>query len=150
MKYFFDDIERRVQLAEVLQSWVGTPWRHRMAVKGKGCDCIQFVVAVMDEVCVLKMSRVIFPDYAPDWHMHDTREQLYDGVKKYIRVEDVGFADPWDGDIMLFHYGKAAAHAAIYSGGRIYQSVMKRGVGKFSLKGSAWWSRRAFNLRVLA
>lgn len=148
--YLFENVEKQQELRRVLKSWIGTPFRHRMAVKQRGCDCIQFVAAVFDEIGIVNFKRIKFPDYARDWHLHKTRQLLYDGIRQYVKVEGVGFNAPMIGDIMLFNFGKAAAHAAIFCDGLIYQSVAGAGVGCFDLKESQWWSKKVFNLRVLA
>lgn len=150
MKYYFEDQGKQDSLLKVLESWRGTPWRHRMAVKQRGVDCIYFVAAVLEELGILELGKINFPDYSRDWNLHQTRQLLYEGIKEALMVEEVGFDSPMNGDIMLYNYGKAAAHASIYFNELIYQSITKVGVCATYWKEPQWWKRKTFNLRVLS
>jgi cell wall-associated NlpC family hydrolase len=128
MKYFFEDEKNLVRLKKCLDEWIGTPYRHRCGVKGRGCDCIHFVSKILEELGILIWRKDLIPDYPRDWHIHHTRELLMESLIKEVKVEEVSIYDLRDGDIILSHYGKAAAHASFYYKNHVYQSVDRIGV----------------------
>ncbi|MBW1998629.1 MAG: C40 family peptidase [Deltaproteobacteria bacterium] len=150
MAYFFDSEENVRRLKETLKSWEGTPWRHRTAVKGLGADCIHFVLGVLGEMGILDLSRIPVPDYPPDWHLHNTREMLYEGLHRYLNVVDVPVSEVRNGDIILIHFGKAASHAAFYLDGFIYHCVRPGGVSKGSFNDRTWRKRMKIAVRLLS
>ena len=78
--WYFEPIERQLKLKASIDSWIGTPFRHRCGVKGLqgGVDCIHFVAEVFKEVGLIDHYEV--PKYAKDWHLHKTGERLLLGV----------------------------------------------------------------------
>lgn len=150
MTYYFDNPENVKRLKETLEGWIGTPFRHRACVKGLGCDCIHFVAGVFDEIGVFKFAINGVPEYPPDWHLHNTREMLLEGIKSRVPVEQVSLDNPKDGDIMLGHYGQAASHASVYLGGYLYHSLNQIGVIKEEFKNSKIRPNLKFALRILA
>jgi len=131
---FFESEKKQQQLLTILKSWEGTPYKHKTAVKGKGVDCIHFVGRVMVEVGVL--SKFVVPDYASDWHLHRTSELLSQGINQFPFCEefDPRVTPPMNGDILLFRYGRAAAHATIYFDGYVWQALARSRVLKNSLR----------------
>lgn len=137
------------QLQQICEEWLGTPWRHQVAVKQLGCDCIHFVGGVMEEMELVKFSKVKVPNYPPDWHLHNTREMLLEGLKREFNAVEIPLDKLEDGDIILFHYGKAASHAAIYINGFLYHCIRPGGVAKCSWQDKQWRSRARFALRIM-
>ena len=146
MKYFFEPIERQQKLRQILQSWLGTPYRHWAGIKGLGADCIHFVARVLEEMGLGPFS---IPRYPKDWHLNRSDELLLEGILRHLRVEDVGFESPENGDIILFRFGKAASHSAIYCDGRIYQAVTDIGVERTDWHDRMWHKRKAYGFRIL-
>ena len=137
-KYYFSSPEKVIKLKAILDSWITphTPFRHRCGVKGLGADCIHFCAKVFDELGILDFNLIKFPAYDPSWHLHNTREQLYEGVFKYLKLEKVDMLNLEDGDLLLGHYGQAASHASVYLGGYLYHSLNQIGVVKEEYKNS--------------
>ena len=151
-EYYFEDPEKQAQLKVILDSWVGTPYRHHACVKQLGCDCIHFVIGVFNELGVINMDLKKIPDYPRDFHLHKTRELLSESIEnvKYgASVKKVSIADVVNGDIILSHYGKAASHAAIYFDDNIYQSIDGVGVCKISFSDKAFRRQVKFAYRIL-
>jgi len=121
MKWYFEDIKNQRRLKKSLDSWIGTPHMHRVGVKGKGVDCIHFVGCVMVEVGAVQNFYI--QDYDRDWHLHRGEQLLYNGLLGFDSLVSVGFHSPMNGDIILFQYGRAAAHSSIYYDGEIYQAL---------------------------
>ena len=126
--YFFDNLKDIKRLGKILNSWVGTPHRHRCCVKGEGVDCICFVGCILMEMGIIESF--FCPDYAPDWNLHRGEELIKNGIEKQLScVEVLNAGIPMDGDIILYKYGRVSAHAAIYYEENIYQCTRNNGVG---------------------
>jgi len=145
--YYFESIQKQYELKQILDSWIGTPYRHWCGVKGQGADCIHFVARVFEEIGIKEKFKI--ERYAPDWHLHNTNEKLLNGIFEQLKVEDVGYENPISGDVILFHFGKASSHAAVYFDGYIYQAINGIGVQKINWNDNMWTKRRRFGLRLL-
>lgn len=133
MKFYFESKERQEKLKTVLESWEGTPHKHKGRVKGKAVDCINLVGMVLVETGVIRKFYVI--DYAPDWHLHKSRELLLEGIMEQTPSVQVDPMGPlMNGDVLLFQYGRASAHSAIYFDDYVYQSFNRQRVRKANLK----------------
>jgi len=150
MKYYFENIKKQEELKLILDSWLNPPtkFRHRCGVKGIGTDCIHFVVRVLQEMKIL--GEVTLPEYSPDWHLHKTHKLLVEGIIKHLNVENVGFKNPMNGDIILYFFGKTAAHASIFYDNHVYQSVNGIGVVKIHYLDKTFFKRKQYNFRILA
>lgn len=147
--YYFDDIEKQKLLKDILDDWLGTPFRHFCGVKGLGCDCIHFVARVLEETGVLTWHKNMILSYPKDWHVHNTRELLVEGIEKNISSEKVGLSGLMNGDIILSYCGKAASHAGFYFDGHVYQSLTRIGVCKISFNDRKFRKRMKFAYRIL-
>jgi len=148
MKYYFETEERQNELKQVLDSWVGTPWRHHCGVKGRGADCIHFVAGVLMDCGALTWKKGMIPDYAPDWHMHKPNSRMWDGIRKALTVEHVDPANPMNGDLMLFRFGYATSHSAIFFEGLLYQAVNVVGVQKLRYDDKRFAKNLTYSLRL--
>ena len=150
MKYYFENLEKQKQLKKILDEWIGTPFRHHCGVKGLGCDCIHFVGRVLEEVGLLSWKKDLIADYPSDWHLHNTRELLKEAIERELNVEEVGFDNLINGDIILSHYGQASSHAAIYFDEHIYQAINDIGVCKTHISDRVFRRQMKFAYRILA
>lgn len=149
VKYYFDDKERQEKLKAILDEWVGTPFRHKCGVKGLGCDCIHYVIRVLEEFELVDINKIIIPDYPRDWHYHNTREILKEAIEKYLNVEKISINGTLQaGDIILSHFGKASSHAGIYFKGVVYQSINKVGVKRISFNEPKFRKQMKFAYRI--
>jgi cell wall-associated NlpC family hydrolase len=149
MEYFFDDAEKQKDLKRILDEWMGTPFRHQCGVKGMGCDCSWFVARVFEELGVLQWRKNLMPDYPKDWHLHNTRELLKETFEKEFKAERIDFGSFRNGDVVLFHYGKAASHIGIFSDGYIYQALERIGVCRVTAAEKMLRQRMRFAYRIL-
>ena len=150
-KYFFDDLQKIEDLKQELESWKGTPYKHRTGVKQRGCDCIHLVVNSLKVVGADKGRHIAIPKYAPDWHMHTGTPLLIEGIKAQYDVEEIKI-DPdliRNGDVILFHWGRQAAHSGIYMDGQVYQALTDMKVETRTLKDLEFFERMDRILRVL-
>ena len=149
MKYFFEIKENEKALKRILDEWLDTPFRHHCGVKGKGTDCIHFPARVFEELGKLKWRKDIIPEYAKDWHLHRTEERLMNGILKELKVEKVNFSDLMNGDIILFQYGRASAHASIYYDKHTYQAINGIGVKRIAITDQDFKKRMKYAFRLL-
>lgn len=147
MMYYFADVEKQKQLEKILTKWLDTPFRHHCGVKGLGCDCIHFVVRVCEEMKLL--ADVVIPDYPRDWHLHNTRELLEEGIIKNLNVEKINLFNPMNGDLICSHFGKAASHAGFYFDGYVYQALTDIGIRKINFNDKKFRKRMRFAYRIL-
>ena len=92
--------EKRKQVAEEVQSWMGTPYRANQRAKQLGVDCLQFVVGVYS-ACGL-FDPATEPDTAGDrysiqehWHSNDPR--YVEGIARHAEQA----AEPQQGDLIV-------------------------------------------------
>jgi len=125
----FADKQMESILYEELKSWIRTPYRHWSGVKGKGCDCIHLVVNVLKVVDAFNGAAIVIPKYSPDWHLHRGEPLMKNFIEKMlpsILITDRTKAK--NGDVVLFKYGRQAAHCGIYYEEEIYQAINEMGV----------------------
>lgn len=102
------------------QLYRGTPHMQRRAVPGRGVDCVQFVVAVLQAAGILPAFR--WPQYRQDIGLHLNRNQLGDLMREVFHAETVPI-DEWDprtGDVGIFRCGRTSNHCGIVVGGRFW------------------------------
>lgn len=105
------EAERTAVVTEAL-SWMRTPYHEHSRIKGVGVDCAQLVIAVY--TTALGLSEPAIGGYAIDWFMHSSEEKYLKGLEPYALQRAHGSlvaAEP--GDIALFRFGRAIAHAGI-------------------------------------
>ena len=67
---------------KVLRSWIGTPFRHLWAAKGRGVDCTLFLGHALMEYGIIT---AVEHDYYPrDWHIHTHEERVMEGFYHHI------------------------------------------------------------------
>lgn len=150
MKWWFEDYERQVTLLAEINSWLGTPYRHQCGVKGKGTDCIYFVATALHNVGAFKGRIPVIPPYPKDWHLHRGEARLYNGLKRQLDAEEVGMDEMMNGDVVLFQFGRHAAHSSIYFNGDVYQCLTDIGVEKRRWTDEYYLKRARINLRIKA
>lgn len=152
VEYYFIDTEKQKQLKLILDSWIdsNTPFRHHCCVKGLGCDCIHFVACILNELGILNLTKKTIPNYPKDWHLHNTRELLEEGIIKNLNVEKVDLSNLMNGDLVCSHFGKAASHAGIYFDGYIYQALNGVGVCRINFNDKKFKERMRFAYRLLS
>ncbi|MDI7775376.1 NlpC/P60 family protein [Asticcacaulis sp. EMRT-3] len=102
------------------RTWLGTPYRHQMSLKGVGCDCIGLVRGVWREVVGPEPASL--PPYSPDWAEVCGQDWLLAGLGAHFQPVSVGQAQA--GDVIAFRMkpGALAKHAAILSAGGLAAS----------------------------
>ena len=151
MGYYFEDLEKQADLKAIIDSWAGTPFRHWAGVKGEGCDCIHFVARVFEE---MGFGPFKIESYNKDWHIHNPEELLLLGLrrelKKHFTIEELPAAkvEPMNGDIVVYRFGRAASHSAIYYDMHVYQSITGVGVERRHWNDKQWHKRKFLTMRL--
>lgn len=119
-----DNIEQRQRLVEEARRWLGTPYKHRGAVLGAGCDCVQLLIQSSLAAGLIDDADAA-GKYTCDWHLHRSEERYLEGLERFAaRVddsEDKLIDRPRDftaetGDILMFQVGRTFSHSAIVTG----------------------------------
>lgn len=151
MKYYFEDQERDMELKRILDEWVGTPFKHHCGVKKLGCDCVHFSIKVFEELGLITLRKGMVPDYPRDWHLHNTREPLYEAILKHLNVDliEMNSNTLMNGDIILSHYGKASSHVGIYYDEHVYQALDRIGVRRIHFDDQKFKKQMKFVFRII-
>jgi cell wall-associated NlpC family hydrolase len=100
---------RAAIVAEAL-TWVGTPFHHAARCKGAGVDCANLLIGVFAAVGLV--PDIALEYYPQDWHMHRDETRFLSILGQYADpLENGSLILP--GDIVMFNYGRHAAHGAI-------------------------------------
>lgn len=151
MSFFFNDGNKKELLKE-LKKWEGTPYRHRMMKMNKGCDCIHFVIAIMNHFGILTVKEKDIPEYSRDRHLHNTHSLLIEHFCKHKNFIDVyrnKNKNFMDGDILFFSVGMTIGHVGIYCDKLIYEATVKGGVMGLTFGNSSWHSRLKKVMRAI-
>ena len=148
MKYLFGDPKNVDLLRAEVKSWDGTPYWHHDGKKGMGCDCIHFVVRILE---VFGIGPIKVPEYPKDWHLHRNEELLITGFDKEVPCEPVNCYSPVNGDVLFFKFGRTLSHAGIYCDGRVWQSLAlnNTGVKEMAYKDPKLYNRLKEARRIL-
>lgn len=100
--------EMRAAIVSAAMSWVGTPFHDHAGVKGAGVDCMHLLRGVFSEVGLIELFDV--RHYYPEWYQHRDKEIFLEGLSHYAWPV---YDEAMSGDVLMFNYGRHAAHAAI-------------------------------------
>ncbi|MDC9823831.1 NlpC/P60 family protein [Devosia sp. ZB163] len=130
------------QIVAAARAWVGTPYRHRAATLGAGCDCLGLLVGVWRAVYGTEPPEL--PNYRADWRDASHAAELEALAGQWLAPGAMG-----PGAVLLFRMGAAALprHCGIMVGeGRFVHAQERLGVVEGNLT-DGWRKRVA---RVLA
>jgi len=141
-KYFENDINYK-RFEKVINSWIGTPYKHLTLVKGRGADCALFIGGVMRDCGIIK--KVTYDYYPRNWHIHTKTEYVVDGFDRHIAehaIESISVqkctpeVKLYRGDVLTFTMrdNGISNHAAYYmEGGFLIHSMQRIGVHKITM-----------------
>ena len=81
------------------RGWLGTPYRHRAATRGAGCDCLGLLRGVWAEVS--GQTAPALPLYSADWRDGAHRDELLALARRLLVPAEV----PEAGTVVLFRLG---------------------------------------------
>ncbi|HXK54908.1 MAG TPA: NlpC/P60 family protein [Hyphomicrobiales bacterium] len=122
----------RADIIAAARNWCGTPFHHRAALRGIGCDCIGLILGLYRDLYGRAAEPV--PAYAADWGELAFGEPLLDGLARHL--EPVGPERARPGDVLAFRWlpGRAIAHVAVLTApGRMIHAHRRHGVREVAL-----------------
>ena len=137
-KYFENDINYK-RFDGVINSWIGTPYKHLTVVKGRGADCALFICGILKDIGII--NKIVFDYYPHDWFIHTDKDYVSDGfidhIKNYAKsnIELEKYTPEvklYRGDILgIAINSKVINHAAYYMEGNfLIHSLDRVGVHK--------------------
>ncbi len=91
-------------------SWVGTPYHHAQAVKGRGVDCAMSLIEWFAVPGVIE--RFDPRPYPATWFLHRDEERFLATIEHYADRLPEGI-EALPADIALYRFGRCIAHGAI-------------------------------------
>lgn len=128
-------------LVAAAREWIGTPYRHRAARRGVGCDCLGLIRGIWRDVSGEEIGPI--PPYRADWRDLSAVEALEQLAGTLLDPVE----RPEPGDVLLFRIGRAAVphHCGLLiAPGRFVHAQEQLGVVEAGLAG---WGKRLAGAR---
>jgi NlpC/P60 family putative phage cell wall peptidase len=125
-------------IVEAARAWIGTPYRHRAATLGAGCDCLGLVRGVWR--MLYGAEPITVPNYRADWRQAAHAETLLQAADRLLLRAD---GPVRAGQVIVFRlqHSLAARHCGIAVGdGRFVHAQERLGVIEANL--TEGWRRR--------
>ncbi len=132
----------RGDIVDAARRWVGTPYRHRAATRGAGCDCLGLLRGVWRELYGTEPMAV--PPYRADWRDVRHADEMLAVAERVLMRSDDG---PQAGQVILFRLGRTRLpkHCGIaVSADRFIHAQEHLGVTEANL--TEGWRRRVAGL----
>jgi len=156
VNHAFADDSLWEKTVQVSRSWIGTPYRHMFAARGRGADCTMFLAKIFESVGILKMPKIEY--YPKDWFIHTDQEIVLEGLASAIKhsITNGFYAEMFRfegqeflrGDLLCFALNKNGItnHAGMWlEDSRIIHSINNRGVSILTYR-PALWNHRLTNI----
>lgn len=101
----------RAQLLTEGLTWLGTPWKHRTCLKGKGVDCVRLIEGIAKAVGIFDPAWKP-PIYSPEWHLHKNEEMLQQ-VMQELGFVLLPLAARLPGDVLGLQFGRVVSHLGL-------------------------------------
>ncbi len=146
----FPDIwtpERRAAALAEAEAWRGTPHGHRIASKGRGIDCIRYVVRIMTAAGVVEETAI--PTYPTSWGLAQKESAM---GRLFAACADVDriWVDEWIpefGDICIWAVGRNSNHCGIFLGDRVWHVSTNSPAGPLMVDAARRRMQEAVRLR---
>ncbi|MGC8518461.1 MAG: hydrolase [Steroidobacteraceae bacterium] len=102
--------ETRAAVVTEALSWIGTPYHHAQAVKGRGVDCAMSLIEWFANAGVIE--RFDPRPYAASWFLHRDQELFLRTLSRYAEPLPPG-EEPLPADLALYRFGRCVAHGAL-------------------------------------
>lgn len=110
---FFTQPARIASLLIAVESWMGTPFRERAALKGVGVDCVHLAHALMVK-SGLALPSFDLGDYPLDWAQHRDESLLVAWIERIGCCALLDAGTPLQaGDAVCFRQGRCSHHIGI-------------------------------------
>lgn len=131
----------RTDVVDAARAWLGTPYRHRAATLGAGCDCLGLLRGVWRSVVGDEPEPL--PNYARDWRRVEG-DALEQACARWL-VRAAGEAQA--GQVVLFRIGRdgRARHCGITVSATRFIHAQER-IGVVEANMGDGWARRIASL----
>lgn len=144
LKPYFSTAARVDKFRNILFSWVGTSFRHGMALKNRGADCSLFIGACCLEAGLIR--EISHKYYPRDWHIHGETEVFLSYLEENQRNLTSGLqlqeiskdSEKKFGDWLVFTMSqkRLSNHSAVFlTGNKMIHSAEKVGVCEAQVDG---------------
>ena len=100
----------REKVIKEAQEWLRTPYHSGARIKYIGVDCGQFLIAIYENIGIIRKGECEPGNYSFEWHLHRSEEKYLGWIEKYcIKIN----GNPLPGDIAVFKFGRCVSHAGI-------------------------------------
>jgi cell wall-associated NlpC family hydrolase len=106
-------MEMRKKIITSARTWLGTPFVHQGRVKGKGCDCLGFIIGVGNEVGIKIKNLPIKEFDDTNYTKIPDGKLLKKNLDNLLKPKIKSSAKP--GDIFLMNFGGNPQHLGIFS-----------------------------------
>ncbi len=144
MTPYFDTPERVNRLAQISQSWIGTPFHPNGRVRGAGVSCQMLPPAIYCEAGLMPEDEAIkIPQGPMNWG-HAQRESL---IEPYIDAHlsdyfaKIEMSDPLPGDLLGFQIGGCVHHIGLCLGSNFIHALPHYGVTVCRIDDATWLTR---------
>jgi cell wall-associated NlpC family hydrolase len=120
-------------ILEEMRSWVGTPWKHGVALKGWGADCAQWIATFGKWLGTIPADHAL-PKYHRDYALHNGRSILLEQTALFCNP--LGARDTLiPGDVLIFTFGLTQSHAGLYTeNARCVHAHIRQGIREVDIK----------------
>ena len=128
------------KIADLAIEWANleVPYRHRGMTR-RGCDCTGLILGIAKELKLL--NNYVLPQYRFDWNLHAGATDII--TAQLEKVSDVvPNSSLQKGDILVFNFGKCAAHVGIYIKDNLFVHSRARQICKYGCTVNSEWSSR--------
>ncbi len=125
---FYHTPERKRQLTEAAERWLGTPFHPHACILQVGVDCVNLLAAIYQESGALEGWQ--FPAYTMDGGDHRNVSQVLEWLDCHPRFERLPAGEPLQpGDLLCFRLGRVPHHVGLLvTGNRFIHAMRHYGV----------------------
>jgi len=140
--------ERQALAMQEAESWRGTPHAHRIASRGRGIDCIRFVVRVLVAAGVVEPTSV--PTYPTAWGLAAAENRIGAAFLQCCDADRIPVEDwqPRFGDICIWRSGRNSNHCGIFLGRDVWHVSTNSPAGPLVLESARRHMQEAIRLRL--
>lgn len=100
----------REDIVQEALSWIGTPFHDMAGIKGVGTDCLHLILRTFATCGIVEDFN---PLYSPQWFQHQEDPLFIAGLQARGALKVVSVDKIRPADIMMYKYGRHAAHGGI-------------------------------------
>lgn len=138
---FYHGAEKRAQLIDAAQRWLGTPFKPHSRALGSGVDCVNLAAALYLETGLV--HRFDPPKYTMDGgdHMDCSLLELYlDNTGRFVCLDRM--ETPMVGDLLILKVGRVTHHSGVMLGWPQFIQVYQGQVAQLDdMRDFTWFKR---------